>query len=289
MTGGGLSDELLQSTFGVGLKGVSGDNCDKVEELVLKTLSDLASTGFDELDIKASINTIEFSMREFNTGSFPRGLSLMLGILSRWIYDKEPFEGIRFEAPLAELKKELESGKPVFKDLLKKYLVGNKHRVTVEMKPNDKMEKAAAKAEAERLAKIKSSLTPKQIDDILHDTKKLQEMQQAEDSPEAKDTIPKLGMEDLDPTVKDIPISVDARPEGVVLTHDLTTSGILYADVAFDLSGVEAEDLSLLPLFSRLLKEAGTKSHDELALQVRTERLPLYFSAKFRSSPVPSV
>ena len=88
VTGGGLSDELLQATFSVGLKGVSQDNCDKVEQLVLSTLKDLSKTGFDEMDIKASLNTIEFSLREFNTGSFPRGLSLMLGILGQWIYDK---------------------------------------------------------------------------------------------------------------------------------------------------------------------------------------------------------
>lgn len=49
---------------------------------------------FDEMDIKSSLNTIEFSLREFNTGSFPKGLSLMLGIMSQWVYDKEPFEGI---------------------------------------------------------------------------------------------------------------------------------------------------------------------------------------------------
>lgn len=45
MTGGGLSDELLQATFGVGLKGVSTENCEKVEQLVLSTLSDLAKSG----------------------------------------------------------------------------------------------------------------------------------------------------------------------------------------------------------------------------------------------------
>ena len=51
--------------------------------------------------------------------------------------------------------------------------------------------------------------------------------------------------------------------------YALTTSGILYADVGFDLSGVEADDLTLLPLFARLLKEAGTKTMDELSLQRR--------------------
>ena len=39
--------------------------------------------------VEASLNTIEFQLREFNTGSFPRGLSFMLGAMSQWIYGEE--------------------------------------------------------------------------------------------------------------------------------------------------------------------------------------------------------
>jgi presequence protease len=81
--GGGLSDELLQATYSVGLKGVLPENVDKVESLILKTLQDLTEKGFEADAIEAAINTLEFRLREFNTGGFPRGLSLMLGMVSR--------------------------------------------------------------------------------------------------------------------------------------------------------------------------------------------------------------
>ena len=237
VTGGGISDELLQTTFGVGLKGVAPENCAKVEELVLSTLVNLAKSGFEDMEIKSSINTIEFSLREFNTGSFPRGLSLMLGILNRWLYEQDPFEAIRFEESLAELKADLKAGKPVFQDLIKSYLVDNKHRVTVEMKASETLEEVTQREEVSKLEDIKKSLGPSEIEAIIDGTKRLQKMQEAEDSQEAKDTIPKLAMEDLDPKAKDIHIEVDKRDgNGVVLTHDLVTSGILYADIAFDLS-----------------------------------------------------
>jgi len=51
----------------------------------------LLSTSLFKLR-KASLNSIEFSLREFNTGSFPRGLSFMLGALSKWVYDQDPLE-----------------------------------------------------------------------------------------------------------------------------------------------------------------------------------------------------
>jgi presequence protease len=38
--------------------------------------------------VAASLNSAEFELREFNTGSFPRGLSLMLGAVANWIYDR---------------------------------------------------------------------------------------------------------------------------------------------------------------------------------------------------------
>ena len=59
-------------------KTASKDDIKKVEELVMKTLKDLAEEGFTSEAVEASMNTIEFALRENNTGSFPRGLSLML-------------------------------------------------------------------------------------------------------------------------------------------------------------------------------------------------------------------
>lgn len=83
IVGGGIEDELLQPQFSIGLKGVSEDDIQKVEELVMNTLQKLAEEGFDTEAVEASMNTIEFSLRENNTGSFPRGLSLMLRSMVR--------------------------------------------------------------------------------------------------------------------------------------------------------------------------------------------------------------
>lgn len=83
IVGGGIEDELLQPQFSIGLKNVSEDDTQKVEELIMDTLKKLADEGFDSDAVEASMNTIEFSLRENNTGSFPRGLSLMLRSMVR--------------------------------------------------------------------------------------------------------------------------------------------------------------------------------------------------------------
>ena len=83
VVGGGLSDELVQPTYSVGLKGVAKDDVPKVEALVVDTLSQLASEGFAADDLEASLNTIEFSLREFNTGSFPKVRTRRLLMIAR--------------------------------------------------------------------------------------------------------------------------------------------------------------------------------------------------------------
>lgn len=69
--------------------------CAQVEELVLSKLQELAKQGFSASATEAALNTIEFSLRENNTGSFPRGLSMMLRSVGAWIYDRDPFQPIQ--------------------------------------------------------------------------------------------------------------------------------------------------------------------------------------------------
>ncbi|KAK6921141.1 Peptidase M16, C-terminal [Dillenia turbinata] len=73
IVGGGTEDELLQPQFSIGLKGVSEDDVQKVEELIMATFKKLAEEGFDSDAVEVSMNTIEFSLRENNTRSFSRG------------------------------------------------------------------------------------------------------------------------------------------------------------------------------------------------------------------------
>ncbi|KAL9417907.1 hypothetical protein AB3S75_040826 [Citrus x aurantiifolia] len=46
IVGGGIEDELLQPQFSIGLKNVSEDDIQKVEELIMDTLKKLADEGF---------------------------------------------------------------------------------------------------------------------------------------------------------------------------------------------------------------------------------------------------
>jgi Zn-dependent M16 (insulinase) family peptidase len=271
ITGGGLSDELLQATFSVGLKGVQPDKVDNVETLVVETLAKAAKEGFSEEDIASSMNTIEFQMREFNTGSFPKGLSIMLGTMSKWLYGRSPTDALKFEEPLAELKAKIaESGSQVFTDMMQDLIIKNTHRTTIELKPSKTLEEEIVQDELKRLETIKSQLSDTDLEHIMQTTSDLKALQSAEDSPESTATIPSLKLSDLKRESTEYPIEVSKNENGsgiTVVRHSLgSTSGIAYVSLAVDLSVLTLEEVSLLPIFTRAMTETGAGDYDSVQL-----------------------
>lgn len=255
--GGGLDDGMLQATFSVGLKDLKEEDVPKVEELIMKTLEELAEKGFESDDIKAAVNTIEFQNRELNTGSFPKGLALLFAANSNWNYDKDPFEALKFEAPLEELKARLEKGEPVFQDLIKTKILDNSHKVILESRPNKQLGKKMEEEEKATLQKHRETLSEKDIEDLINETVKLKEIQETPDTPEAMKTVPGLELSDIPKETPKVPTEL-VSGEPTVLRHALPTSGVIYTDVAFDLSRVPEELIPLVPLFTRALKQLGT-------------------------------
>ena len=68
---GGIDDDLLRLRFIVVLKNVAEEAIAKTEDLIISKLQGLVDEGFTLEAVQASMNTIEFSLRENNTSSFP--------------------------------------------------------------------------------------------------------------------------------------------------------------------------------------------------------------------------
>lgn len=261
IVGGGVEDELLQPQFSIGLKGVSEDDIQKVEELVVSTLKKLADEGFDADAVEASMNTIEFSLRENNTGSFPRGLSLMLRSIGKWIYDMDPFEPLKYEKPLVALKARIaqEGSKAVFSPLIEKFILNNPHRVTVEMQPDPDKASREEEAEKEILKKLKASMTEEDLAELARATQELRLKQETPDPPEALKSVPSLSLLDIPKEPIHIPTEVGYIDGVKVLQHDLFTNDVLYTEVVFNMGSLKQELLPLVPLFCQSLLEMGTK------------------------------
>ncbi|MCQ2445068.1 MAG: insulinase family protein, partial [Mailhella sp.] len=136
ISGCGLESELRQAYFSIGLQAVAPGDADAVEKIIMDTLRMLADEGVPPLSIDAAINSLEFSLRENNTGSMPRGLSAMFRSLSEWLYDGDPFAPLAWEKPLASIKARLASGERVFENAIRRWFLDNTHRATVVLLPD---------------------------------------------------------------------------------------------------------------------------------------------------------
>ncbi|HRW06683.1 MAG TPA: insulinase family protein, partial [Caldilineaceae bacterium] len=269
VTGGGLGTYLRQMVFSVGMKGVAVDKLTAVETLILETLTTLATDGIEAATIEAAVNTIEFNLRENNTGSYPRGLSLMLRALSTWAYGRDPLMPLRYEEPLAELKETLAENPAYFQQLIQTYLLDNAHRNTVTLHPDGDLAQQMRAAEEEQLAQVYATLDEPKRQAIIEQATELQRIHEAPDDPAALAALPMLTLGDLEKEVKTIPLLLEHAHGAEILFHDLFTNGILYLNVGFDLKTVPHHLLPYLHLFGRALLEMGTATEDYVQLQQR--------------------
>ena len=269
LAGGGLTDELRQMTYALGLKGVAAADVDKVEALVLDTVRRLAAEGLDPETVAASLNTVEFSLREINTGSYPRGLAMMFWALGSWLYGGDPLAPLAFEQPLADIKARVARGERYFEDLIERDMVSNRHRTTVILHPDPEVGAQEEATERARLDAAREGMTPEEIQRVVEEARLLKELQEKPDSPQALATIPSLSLADLPKTNKPIPLAVEQRQGATLLYHDLFTNGVAYLDLAFDLRALPQDLLPYVSLFGRALLEMGTEREDFIRLSQR--------------------
>ncbi|HRN68384.1 MAG TPA: insulinase family protein, partial [Promineifilum sp.] len=281
---GGLSDDTRQMTFSAGLKGVDPVDVERVEPLILDTLAALARDGFDPDMIAASVNTIEFALRENNTGRFPRGLALFIRSLSTWLHDRDPLAPLAFEAPLAAVKERLAAEPGYLQALIRGYLLDNPHRVTVILEPDPQLNQRLETAERERLDRTRAAMSDDEALAVIEAARALKEAQETPDSSEVLAMLPSLGREDLDKAHKAIPIKVMnletgflprnpvSKDQPKVLYHDLFTNGIVYLDLGLDLRSLPASLLPYAGVFGQALLEMGTDKEDYVKLSQRIGR-----------------
>jgi presequence protease len=275
LAGVGLESELMQSYFSTGLRNMDPERSGEVEKLILRTLETLAREGLPPELVEAAVNSTEFDLRENNTGSFPRGLHLMLRSLTNWLYGWDPLEPLAFEAPLAAIKERVQAGERFFENMLRELFLENPSRGSLLLVPDEELDRRAEEREQGRLAGIVASMSTEQLRELEAAAEELARLQQAPDAPEALQRLPRLRLTDLPRRNTSIPLEecdIGGRP---CLFHDIETTGLLYADLAFDLRPLLERSPALaplVPLFGRALLEMGTSRRDYVSMSTLIAR-----------------
>ncbi|MCX8043381.1 MAG: insulinase family protein [Desulfobacterota bacterium] len=266
LTGVGLDLDLAQMYFSTGLKGVPVERIDEVEPLVIETLAEIVRTGIDPRTRAASCNTIEFRLRENNSGRYPRGLILLLRGLTTWIYGGNPCDMIAFAAPLERLYRSIDTTPRLFEQMIEETLLANRHRTTVQLLPDPAHASNQERREREYLKTLWTQLAPAERDAISATAREVSQWQNMPDPPEALAALPRLTSADLDRTNTVIPCACQEYKGVRILLHDIFTSGICYIDIGLDLHLLPADQLSCVPVLGRALLETGTAREDFVSL-----------------------
>lgn len=251
----GFDADLVQTFFAVGLRHTRPEHAADIQQLILATLKEDIDRGLDGELLEGAIRRTEFHLREISdSGHYPYPLVLAERCYRSWIYGGDPLAHLCFAAPLAAIKAR---NTAFFAARLRQLTLDNPHRLTAVITGS-----AAMGAEL-------GALTDKQVAELTKDfsrddrrrqhelTRKLHEYQTAPPDPAALASLPRLKVADLPRQNRVVPVA-EVDFGGVPgYTHPLFTAGIVYLDLAFDLSTVPPALLPYVPLYTAMISRCG--------------------------------
>ena len=245
----------------------TGSNLDKqadLQRIVESTLQDLCDKGLDKELLEASLNSIEFALRESDFGGRPIGLAYIIRMMDNWLYDNDPLELLHYEEALTNIRNGLAG--TYFEDLIRHSILNNNHKVLVSIYPERGLQERKDAEVKEHLAAVKANMTKEEIDAIVEQTKRLKIRQETPDSDEALASIPLLELSDLNPNME----AVERRESkiGNTTVHFVPTftKGINYVGLYFKLNCLTEEDLFYADILSDILGRVDTSERGYEAL-----------------------
>ena len=274
----GLEDSNREMSFMCGVEGSKPENSDAVEKLVLDVIRDVAENGVPGEMIEAVLHQLELNQREIKGDGYPYGLQLILEGLSPAIHRGDPVALLNLDPVLAALREEIRD--PDFiRNLARKWLLENPHRVRLTMSPDTALSQNREQEELQRLNEIKSNLSDNEKQKIIQRTKDLTQRQQEEDDPEV---LPKVTLEDIPekmPVLQHQEASVGQHP---ATCYPQGTNGLIYQQYIAELPELDNKSLSLLPRYTHCLTEVGSGGRDYMSTQILTDAVTGGISASTR-------
>lgn len=253
-----FEDEIAQPFISIMVKNAPEDKEEEFLHILTETLENCVKEGVSKKTLLAALNSMEFSLREGDSGSYPKGLRYGQMMLATWLYDdNRVFDNLHWTPVFEKLRKLIETD--YFETLIRECFLDNAHGAMITLLPKVGLlaEKEAAMNEA--LAEYKASLSKEEVEALVAQTEALKKYQSEESSPEDLAKIPRLTREDVkkeaDPLINEVKEIL-----GVPACHqELFTGGIAYVKLLFDMAKVPAELLPYAGILLEVFKMMDTK------------------------------
>lgn len=264
-----LGDGIKYRSYAIELKNASC-TAERAYSFLFDTLKKIARDGIGRGRLEASLNSREFKLREKDFGSLPAGLVFGLSILDTWLYGSEPSFGLKYEDALASVRKKLDTG--AFEQMLTDIFIDNERSVRLTLLPSHTLAEKRKAAEDAALKKIKAEMSADELRLLAEKNRAFREWQSTPDSEENLARLPSLSVSDIPRSGTWTPTEVICAGGRDVLLHEIATGGITYAELLFDISDLEPEELSLVSFIASVLGKCRTEKYtkEELEQSIKT-------------------
>lgn len=261
---GSYNTSLQQPIFSIVVKNSSPDKKDEFYKIVMDTLTKMVKEGIDKKLVEGAVNSLEFDLREADFGGHSKGLLYATESLKSWLYEGDPLACLKYEDELKAIKSALTTN--FLEDVIQKNILDNTHSTLITMAPKAGLAKESGLVIKEKLKAFKETLGEDELDKLISQTAKLQEMQVTPDKEENLEKIPTLALSDLEKKVDLADYEVNKEKDIDFIFTPETTNQIAYINLYYDLRGIDQELIPYIGMLSAMLGKLNTSnySYEEL-------------------------
>ena len=259
-----IDDDNIIPALHIYLQKTNPEHKEKFKEVFENSVKELVEKGIDKELLLASINHMEFKDKELDMGGMPKGLLFAMTMMGSFNYNGDLKTHLEFSKYYEKFKKELHNN--YFENLLEKYILNSKHHVEVMITPSKTLSESKKVAMKQKMEELKNTLSLKEKEELVTQTKKLIEYQNHVDTKEELAMLPSLKVTDIPQKINYLD-SFDMKIKGYKgFYHEVSTNSIAYLRMYFDVKKVAYEDLPYVLLLKNLLLNVPTTKYDSVTL-----------------------
>ncbi len=256
-----VSDGIYQPYLATVLRNAGDADTGKIRETIQKTVRNLTENGIPVADLTASINRLEFTVRQLPE---PQGLYRMSAVYDSWLYGGDPMLFLDRSPIFAALRSKIETGG--YEQLLAE-MFDWQNTAVLRLLPEKGLAEREKQKEKRYAAEIYGGLSDAEKATLTAETAGLRRWQETPDSEEDLLKLPRLTIDDVSKTPPRY-ITEESECGGCrILYHPADCNGIIYFTVYAPLTGFSLEELSMLSVLTELYTELPVHGRDLADLQ----------------------
>ncbi len=261
----GLEDSMREMVFCCGIEGSEAEHADALEEMVIEILESVARDGASQERLEAVLHQLELHQREITGDSYPYGLQLILQALGSATHYSDPIAVLNLDPVIEELRQKIQDPDYI-KELAKRLLLENTHRITLVMVPDENLASEQLATESIRLETLKAGMDEAERAAVIQLATDLEARQEQVDD---DSILPRVELTDVPTAIPEPKFTTQTSETMPFTTYGRGTNGLVYQQCISPLPPLDSDQQRHLPLYSNALTELGLGDEDYTDIQER--------------------